>query len=272
MSAPHPLPPGVRVVDSHCHLADEAFDADRDAVWQRALDVGVAGAVIVGAGGGSASNQAALELVRRHPDRMRAVVGIHPHDAKDADRRALEEVARLARDPLVAAVGETGLDYHYDNSPREAQVASLRAHVLIAAEVGKPLVIHCRDAYADLFRVLDEDRPPRLRGVVHCFTGNLQEAQAMLELGFSISFSGIVTFRNANALREVARVIPRDRLLVETDAPYLAPVPLRGKRCEPSFVVETAARLAEVRGDDLAELCAAVTHNATAIFGLPATH
>ncbi|MEW6272596.1 MAG: TatD family hydrolase [Thermodesulfobacteriota bacterium] len=266
---PRPLPRGVQVVDSHCHLADEAFDADRDDVWRRALDAGVAAAVIIGAGGGSASNHAALELARRDPERMRAVVGIHPHDAKDADRPALEDVARLARDPLVAAVGETGLDYHYDNSPREAQIAALRAHVVIAAETGKPLVIHCRDAYADLFRVLDEDRDPRRRGVVHCFTGSADEARAMLDLGFLISFSGIVTFRNADALREAARIVPLERLLVETDAPYLAPVPLRGKRCEPAFVVETAARLAEVRGESVAELCAAATRNARLTFALP---
>jgi TatD DNase family protein len=264
------LPAGVQVVDSHCHLADEAFDPDRDDVWRRALDAGVAAVVIVGAGGGSASNHAALDLVRRHPDRMRAAVGIHPHDAKDASRSALDEVARLARDPLVSAVGETGLDYHYDNSPREAQIAALRAHVLIASDLGKPLVLHCRDAYADLFRVLDEERSTLPRGVVHCFTGSADEARAMLDLGFAISFSGIVTFRNADALREAARAVPLERLLVETDAPYLAPVPLRGRRCEPCFVVETAARLAEVRGESVAQLCAATTRNARLTFALPA--
>jgi len=206
--------------------------------------------------------------VRGHPDEMRAVVGIHPHDARDADAEAFDAVARLARDPLVAAVGETGLDYHYDNSPRDAQIAALRAHVALAAEVGKPLVIHCRDAYADLVRVLREERGAAPRGVVHCFTGSADEARAMLDLGFAISFSGIVTFRNADALREAARVVPRDRLLVETDAPYLAPVPLRGRRCEPAFVVETALRLAEARGEPADALCDAAERNAIDVFAL----
>ncbi len=269
MKTARTLPPGLRLVDSHCHLADEAFDANRDEVWRRARDAGVAQAVIIGAGGGSASNQAALALVREHAEHMRAVVGIHPHDSKDAAPAALAEVEWLAEDPLVAAVGETGLDYHYDNSPREAQIAALRAHVRIAARTGKPLVIHCRDAFADLLRVLHEERDAAPRGVVHCFTGTADEARAMLDLGFAISFSGIVTFKNADALREAARLVPADRLLVETDAPYLAPVPLRGRRCEPAFVVETAIRLAEVRGESLADLCAATERNARRVFALP---
>lgn len=263
------LPHGARLVDSHCHLADPAFDADRDAVWQRAREAGVTSAVVIGAGGGSASNLDALAVARAHPDAARAVVGIHPHDAKDADPAALAEVERLAGDPLVSAVGETGLDYHYDNSPREAQIAAFRAHVAIAAAVAKPLVIHCRDAYADLRRVLEDARALEPRGVVHCFTGTAEEARAMLDLGFSISFSGIVTFKNAEPLRAAARVVPGDRLLVETDAPFLAPVPLRGKRCEPAFVVETAACLASVRGETLAELCAATSRNARSAFALP---
>jgi TatD DNase family protein len=168
----------------------------------------------------------------------------------------------MASDPIVAAVGETGLDYHYDNSPRAAQIESLRAHVAMAARVGKPLVIHCRDAYDDLERVLREESTSSPRGVVHCFTGTAAEARRMLDLGFALSFSGIVTFKNAASLREAARIVPADRLLVETDAPFLAPVPVRGRRCEPAFVVETARRLAIVRGDDLAELCAATVENA----------
>ena len=258
-----PLPPGIAVVDSHCHLADAAFDGDRDEVWLRARAAGVAAAIVIGAGGGSASNPAAIECVRSRPEeRFRAVVGIHPHDARDADANALAEVERLAADPLVVAVGETGLDYHYDNSPRAAQIESLRAHVAIAARLGKPLVIHCRDAYDDLQRVLREESSSAPRGVVHCFTGTAAEARLMLDLGFALSFSGIVTFKSADSLREAARVVPADRLLVETDAPFLSPVPLRGRRCEPAFVVETARFLAGLRGDDLAGLCAATVENA----------
>jgi TatD DNase family protein len=259
---PAPLPAGVTVVDSHCHLADASFDEDRDAVWARARAAGVGAAVVIGAGGGSASNLAAIECVRARPDEpFRAVVGLHPHDARDADAAALTEIERMASDPLVVAVGETGLDYHYDNSPREAQLEALRAHVAIAARVRKPLVIHCRDAYEDLERVLREESASAPRGVVHCFTGTADEARLMLDLGFALSFSGIVTFKSAESLREAARIVPVDWLLLETDAPFLAPVPLRGRRCEPAFVVETARRLAEVRGDDLAELCARTVEN-----------
>jgi TatD DNase family protein len=257
-----PLPPGVVVVDSHCHLADGAFDADRDPAWERARAAGVAAAVVIGAGGGSASNLAAIECVRARPSEpLRAVVGIHPHDARDADAAALAQIERLANDPLVVAVGETGLDYHYDNSPREAQIESLRAHVAIADRAQKPLVIHCRDAYDDLCRVLREEARSAPRGVVHCFTGTAAEARRMLDLGFALSFSGIVTFKNAESLREAARIVPADRILVETDAPFLAPVPVRGRRCEPAHVVATVRHLAEVRCDDLAALCDATVQN-----------
>lgn len=259
---PRPLPAGLGVADSHCHLADASFDADRDAVWLRARELGVRTAVVIGAGGGSASNGAAIECARQlGPGALGAVVGIHPHDAREASDEALAEVERLAADPSVRAVGETGLDYHYENSSREQQIAALRAHVAIAQRLGKPLVIHCRDAYVDLERVLREEGGRAPRGIVHCFTGTTAEARRMLDLGFALSFSGIVTFKSAETLREAARLVPRDRVLVETDAPFLAPVPLRGRRCEPGFVVETVRRLAEVRGEDLERLCEATLAN-----------
>jgi TatD DNase family protein len=260
----------VTIVDSHCHLADSSFDADRGAVWDRARAAGVRRIVVIGAGGGSASNQAAIAVAIAHQRTMRAVVGVHPHDAKDANPTVLAELEQLARQPIVTAIGETGLDYHYTNSSREAQIASLRAHVGLARAIGKPLVIHCRDAYPDLVGVLREERAHDVGGVVHCFTGSSDEAATVLDLGFSISLSGIVTFRNADPLRAAARTVPLDRLLVETDAPFLAPVPLRGRRCEPSFVVETAIALAEIRREDLARLCAATTANAVARFGIVA--
>jgi TatD DNase family protein len=269
MAKPQALPPGLALVDSHCHLGDSAFDADRDDVWQRARAAGVSRAVIIGAGGGSASNAVAIATAAAHPEAMRAVVGIHPHDAHDASQAALAELETLAREPMVAAIGESGLDYYYTHSPRAAQIDSLRAHVALARATRKPLVIHCRDAYADLLRVLREERAHEVAGVVHCFTGSTEEAKAVLDLGFAISLSGIVTFRNADPLRAAARTIPADRLLVETDAPFLAPVPLRGKRCEPAFVVETAIALAKLRGEDLGELCAATSANAARRFALP---
>lgn len=266
-SGPTPLPPGVVVVDSHCHLADSAFDADREEVWQRAIRAGVAGAMIIGAGGGSASNSAAIESARRlGAYALGAVVGIHPHDAREASGAALSEIERLARDPIVRAIGETGLDFHYQNSSRAEQMTSLRAHIAIAHRAGKPLVIHCRNAYAELAQILIEERSHLPHGVVHCFTGTPSEARRMLDLGFALSFSGIVTFKNATSLREAARIAPQDGLLVETDAPFLAPVPLRGQRCEPGFVVETARRLAAIRNQDLGELCAATVENTRRCF------
>jgi TatD DNase family protein len=259
---PPVLPSGLTLVDSHCHLADAAFAADREETWRRAQAAGVIRLVVIGAGGGSASNREAIELAKTHPDVMRAVVGIHPHDAKDATPPALDEIALLAGDEIVAAIGETGLDYHYKHSTPEQQVESLRAHVRLAHAASKPLVIHCRDAYADLARVLREENAASVGGVIHCFTGSGDEARLALDLGFAISLAGIVTFKNADALRAAARVVPLDRLLVETDSPFLAPVPLRGKRCEPAFVVATAIALAEVRGESLDGLCAATTANA----------
>ena len=197
---------------------------------------------MIGAGGGSASNPAAIECVRARPDEAHARSW-----ASTRTTRATRSALRSRRDrtaggdPLVVAIGETGLDYHYDNSPRAAQIESLRAHVAIAARLGRPLVIHCRDAYDDLQRVLREESSSAPRGVVHCFTGTAAEARLMLDLGFALSFSGIVTFKSADSLREAARVVPAERLLVETDAPFHSrPFPC-GARCEPGFVVRDGA-------------------------------
>ncbi|MFY0532399.1 TatD family hydrolase [Nannocystis pusilla] len=195
---------------------------------------------------------------------------MHPHDAKEADEVALAEIAALARDAKVVAVGETGLDYHYDNSTPEAQKRALAAHREIARDLDKPLVLHIREAHADALAILDDAPALPRGGVVHCFTGTPAEAEQWLARGYLLSFSGIATFPQAEALRDAARLCPADRLLLETDAPYLAPVPVRGRKNEPANVAFTCAHLAGVRREDPAALAVQAGANARAFFRLPA--
>jgi TatD DNase family protein len=196
-------------------------------------------------------------------------VGVHPHDASKVEERHFEMIDRLAKHPKVLAIGETGLDYHYDNSPRDVQRDVFQRQLEVAAKLDLPVVIHTREADADTERILRQ--VPLLRGVVHCFTSGRGLADAALELGFLISFSGIVTFPNAGELAEIAKTIPADRLLVETDCPYLAPVPHRGKRNEPAFVMETARFLASARGITLEQLASLTSENFTRLFSPPET-
>jgi TatD DNase family protein len=193
-------------------------------------------------------------------------VGIHPHDATTLTDTSYEELAALAREPEVAAVGEIGLDYHYDHSPRDVQRAAFARLVGLARTVKKPIVVHTREAPADTIDILRAEGAKEVRGVIHCFSEDRAFAEKALDLGFDVSFSGIVTFKNAAAIHEVARWAPLDRIVVETDSPYLAPVPVRGKPCEPSYVIHTARRVAELRGIALPALAEATTSNAERLF------
>jgi TatD DNase family protein len=258
------------LVDSHCHLDFDTFGDELPQILARAAEAGVARMITVGTAQRVETAGSAVETARRHPDVLRATVGVHPHDASLADEALLEEVERLCRDPLVVAVGETGLDFHYDNSPRDAQREAFRKQIAIARRVKKPLVIHTRNAPADTLSILHEEGAADVGGVIHCFSEDPAFAKGALDLGFASSFSGIVTFpRNTDPIREAARVQPKDAILVETDAPFLAPIPHRGKRNEPSWVAHTAAFVADLRGDDLDAFRRTTTENACRIFGLP---
>jgi TatD DNase family protein len=262
------LPPGGCLIDSHCHLDEARFAGDRDAVVARAVAAGVAQMVTIGASDHMQANHDALALAERHPA-VFATVGVHPHAASSVTPAVLAEIHRLAQAPKVVAIGETGLDYYYDNSPRPLQQAAFRQFVNLARELRLPLVVHLRDALDDALTILREERAAEVGGVIHCFSGDRAAARAFLDLGFDLSFSGIVTFKNADELRNVARMVPADHILVETDAPFLAPVPHRGKRNEPAYVTFTAAAIASVRDCPLAEIARLSSANTRRRFHLP---
>jgi TatD DNase family protein len=259
------LPP---LIDSHCHLEIADFGDERDEVLARARAAGLAAMVCVGSGATIAQIENAVALADAHPD-IWAAVGIHPHDVARTPAGALELVERLATShPRVVAVGETGLDYHYNHSPRDAQQAALRDYIAIARRARKPLSLHIRDAHDDAIAIAKAEHAADVGGVVHCFTGTPDEAARWVDLGFHVSFSGILTFKSAAAIRQAAAQVPADRILVETDCPYLAPVPLRGKRNEPAYVVHTARAVAVERGLTFDELAAQTTANARRLFKL----
>jgi len=259
----------LRLIDSHCHLDEERFAPDRDAVVARALDAGVAVMITIGASGGLAANREAVALAARYAP-VYATVGIHPHEARLVTPDVLDEIRVLARSPRVVALGETGLDYYYDHSPRAAQQEAFRQFVGLARALDLPLVVHLRDAADDAVRLLREERAGEIGGVIHCFSGDRTLARACLDLGFDLSFSGILTFKDADELRAVARMVPADRFMVETDAPFLAPVPRRGRRNEPAYVAYTAGVLAQVRGEPLAAVAARACANTERRFRLSA--
>jgi TatD DNase family protein len=252
--------------DTHCHLDDASFPEGADAVLERAQSAGVTAFACVGVGSLEHARTAVALAERRHD--VVATVGIHPHDASGADAVLEAELALLAARDRVVAVGEVGLDFHYDHSPRETQKDVLRRAIALARRLKKPLVIHTRSAPDDTLAILETERARDVGGIIHCFSEDRAFAARALELGFYLSFSGILTFKNAKAVHDVATWAPEDRLLVETDSPYLAPMPLRGKKCEPAFVKHTAARLAELRQSDLEHVMALTTANAARVFGL----
>jgi len=232
------------LIDSHCHLDSDQFDADREQVIERALAAGVSHMVAIGTGNGPPDLEAGIRLADRY-EFFYATVGIHPHDAAKASEEIFHHLSTLANHPKVIAIGEIGLDYHYDFSPRETQQAVFIRQMEIAK---KPIVIHTREAWDDTIKLIREHWDPNRGGIMHCFSGNPEQAQQALDLGFYLSFGGIVTFPKATEIQESARIAPLDRILVETDAPYLAPIPKRGKRNEPAFLVETVRKLAQLRG------------------------
>jgi TatD DNase family protein len=256
----------VTLIDSHAHLDGEDFDHDLEAVVARAR-AALSRVVLVGLWRRPGDFGNAHALAARHPEFFSATVGVHPHECARVPEVDWVACERIAREPATVAVGETGLDYHYDFSPREQQVASFRRSIRMAAAVGKPLVVHVREADGDCVRVLREEGVPPRGGVIHCFTGDPAAARDYLALGLHISVAGIVTFKTAGPIREAVRIIPRDRLLVETDSPYLAPLPFRGKRNEPAHVVETAKKVAELWGTTLDDVAAVTSENTRRLFG-----
>jgi TatD DNase family protein len=261
------------LIDSHCHLEAKDFVApgggdERPAVLARARAAGVEAFVCVGSGGSLDEVRTAVAMAEAHGD-IWAAIGIHPHDAARIPEGAFEEISRLAlTHPRVVAVGETGLDYHYKHSPPAEQQDALRRFIALGKQAKKPISMHIRDAHGDAARILDEEGARDVGGVIHCFTGTLAEARPYIDLGFHLSLSGVVTFKSAGDIREAAGWAPLDRLLVETDCPYLAPVPMRGKRNEPAYVTHTATFVAGLRGISGDDFAAATTRNCRALFGL----
>jgi TatD DNase family protein len=257
------------VIDSHCHLADEVFAADLEAVVGRARDAGMERALTILAAGDDKEEAQAQRLLSLWPE-VRLAIGVHPHAANEfaaaPDEAAVRVRQQLTRTPAARAVGEIGLDYHYDFAPPDVQQQVFRAQVALAFDLDLPVVIHTREADDDTVRILREEGGGRVRGVLHCFTGGPSLARAGLELGFYISLSGIITFPKAAELRETVRAVPLDRVLIETDSPFLAPVPYRGKRNEPAHVARVAEALGELHGISAGEVCRRAAANFHALF------
>jgi TatD DNase family protein len=250
------------LIDTHAHLEMDAYDRDREAVLERAAQAGVE--VIVTVGTTLPDAEKAVALARRYAP-VYAAVGIHPHDVKQVDAATYDALRGLARQPKVVAIGEIGLDFFYNHSPREVQLRRFCEQMDLAAELDLPVIIHDREAHAETLAIL-QSFSGRLQGVLHCFSGDLAMARKCLEMGFHLSIAGPVTYRKAEQLREVALAAPLERLLVETDAPYLAPLPYRGKRNEPAYVAQTARYLAVIRGLPFEELARQTTANARQLF------
>ena len=259
-------PPHVTLIDTHAHLDLEEFDQDRSEVIARAGEAGLEAVVTVAIT--VASSRAALRLAAEH-DLVHAAVGIHPNSCGEAAPEDWQEVRQLAERPEVVAVGETGLDLYRDFAPLELQQDYFDRHLRLSAERQLPIIIHCRDAEQEILAMLREARSRgELSGIMHSFTGTAEVAGECVELGLHVSFAGMVTYKKSGALREVVATIPADRILVETDSPYLSPHPLRGRRNEPSHMVHTARLLAEIRGMTFEEFAALTTENARRLFGL----
>ena len=256
----------MQLFDTHAHLDEEAFETDRDEVIARAAEAGLVAVVTIGTT--APTSVRSVELAEQYP-LLHAAVGIQPNYASEAAAGDWDTIVELASNPQVVAIGETGLDRYWDYAPIDVQVDYFRRHLALAAERDLPFIVHCREAEADVVRELRRaaEAGP-LHGVMHSFAGDVETARICLELGMHISFAGMVTFKKSDALRAVAAEIPADRLLIETDAPYLAPTPNRGKRNEPAFVRHTLECLAEVRGVPIEDLAEQTTCNARAFFGL----
>lgn len=254
----------MNLFDTHSHLDDQGYDADRDQVVRRAKDAGVS--LIVNVGFDLNSCRKSLKLAEKY-DIVYSAVGIHPHDAVDAGPGYLDKLEKMAAHPKVVAIGEIGLDYYRDLSPRQVQRRVFKEQMLLARKLNKPVIIHDRDAHGDITNILrNEVRPGPAGGVMHCYSGSWELAKEFLKMGFYISIAGPVTYHNASKLKDVASRIPLDRLLIETDAPYLTPVPHRGKRNEPSYVLFTAEEVARLKGMKTEDLAGACTENGRRLF------
>lgn len=251
-----------KLIDTHCHLDMEAFEGDVDAALSRAADANIA--YIINIGSDRAGNIKGLEISRKYPN-VYSSVGIHPHDAKTFDEALHDELRRWIKEPKVVAVGEIGLDYHYMHSSKEAQIEAFKKQLTLARDSDLPVIIHSREAEDDTMKILRQETSG-MSGVLHCFSGDMKTAEEAMELGFYISIAGPVTFKKADGLREVAKNIPDERLLIETDAPYLSPEPMRGKRNEPAFLKYTAEAVAKIRGVTLEDLARITTLNANRLF------
>jgi TatD DNase family protein len=256
------------LIDSHCHVDPRHFHEGADEILDRARGAGVDGFIVVGVDADLSAARFAVELAARRPD-VHAAVGVHPHDASSLDDAMLAELEALARHPEVAAVGEIGLDYHYMHSPKDTQQRVFSELVALARRVGKPIVIHTREAPEDTLAILEREGAREVGGIIHCFSEDRPFAERALALDFDLSFSGIVTFKTARAIQEVAAWVPGERILVETDSPYLAPVPFRGKRCEPAHVLHTARFVAGLRGEPFEVLAARTAENTRRRLRLP---
>ena len=255
----------VGVIDTHCHLQDRKFDGDRDEVVARARNVDIGAMVTVG----EDLEDSARAIATAEQYDLFVAAGIHPHEARNAPRKIAEALRALLANPRVLAVGETGLDYYYEHSPRDSQARVLRAQLQIAREAESPVVFHQRDAFDDFTAILREEWQPGMRGVVHCFTGTVLQARTLVdEFGLLLGIGGVVTFANAQPLREAVRAVGAGKIVLETDCPYLAPVPMRGKRNEPSFMTYTAAKVSEVLRLPLGEVIAHTDANAVSFFGI----
>jgi TatD DNase family protein len=254
------------LVDSHCHLDDKRFAGDLDAVLDRADAAGVTRILTIGTGDGPPEIDRAVRLADRYPQ-VHASIGVHPHDASKVTAQTYDDLRALATQPKVIAFGEIGLDYHYDFSPREIQRDVFIEQLKLARDVNLPITIHTREAWDDTMSILRAHWSGA--GVMHCFTGDPAQARQALDMGFHLSYGGVLTFKTAESVRESARITPADRLLIETDAPYLAPIPYRGKRNEPAMMVETARKLAEVRETTPEAIAAITTANFDRLFAAP---
>lgn len=256
----------MELIDTHCHLTFDDLACDIEAVLARSIAAGVTGWITVGTD--PQENQKAIEFAERF-ENMYAAVGIHPHDAKTVTAQMLAELKKIARHEKVVAIGETGLDYHYDFSPRQQQQEVFAEHLRIAGELNLPVIIHCREAFDETLEVLERFGQGVKKVVFHCFSGSAEQAKVVLDKGFYISFTGVVTFKNARIKQEAARIVPLDRLMLETDAPYMSPEPMRKQKVnEPALLIHTARFLAELKLMDLEDFAQAVTATSRAFFGL----
>jgi len=253
------------LIDTHCHLDDPRYDADRDLMLQRAQDAGIGHFVTIGCD--LETSRAAVALAQQHPF-ISATIGVHPHEVKHITDGWYDEFRRLAQSGRVAAYGEIGLDYHYDHSPRDVQRTRFREQVCLARELRLPIVIHQREAQEDTVTILREEQAGDVGGVFHCFSGDVWLAKDALEMGFYLSFSGVITFKNATMLRDIVKTIPLDRILIETDAPYLTPVPHRGTRNEPAYVCHVADKIAALHDISREAVANATTQNARRVFNI----